>query len=295
MNRPEKGEGFPGQRIIVLPRRVVANALQAPLLRGVLPTDVGYFPKAAGHLRERNAGVDQAIFIYCTHGRGWCELGGRRHEIQAGELLVVPPEAPHAYGADENEPWTIPWVHAAGAHVSFYLSELGVSVDSPVLYLGDDPQLLALFEELMDVAESGYTPAHLLYASQTLAHLIGTMIWHRHQNWRGDPDPRQKIVKSISYMKQHLQKPLHVSTLAALTNLSPSHFTALFKRQTGYAPIDYFIRLRMHQACQLLDTTDLNIKAIAALLGYDDQFYFSRVFKSVNEASPTDYRLMHKG
>jgi AraC-like DNA-binding protein len=295
MDRPQKGEGFPGQRIVVLPRKVVAQALQHTLLQGLLPTDVGYFPKAAGHLRERTMGAGQAIFIYCVDGRGWCEMGGARHEVRAGELLVVPPETPHVYGADDKRPWTISWVHAAGANVGLYLDELSISLERPVLYLGEDPQLLALFEEVLDVVEHGYAPAQLLYAAQTLAHLIGVMIWHRHQQWRGDPDPEQKIAQSIEYMKQHLARPLHISTLAALSNLSASHYTALFKRHTGYAPIDYFIRLRMHQACQLLDTTDLSVKEISARLGYADAFYFSRVFKAVNEASPSDYRLMHKG
>jgi AraC-like DNA-binding protein len=69
----------------------------------------------------------------------------------------------------------------------------------------------------------------------------------------------------------------------------------LFKEQTGYSPIDYFIRLRMHQACQLLDTSQLSVKRIAAALGYDDPLYFSRVFKGVNDISPTEYRLMRKG
>jgi AraC-like DNA-binding protein len=199
------------------------------------------------------------------------------------------------YGADEEHPWTIPWVHAVGANVGLFLNELGVSLERPVIYLGEDPQLLALFEEVLAILEHGYTPARLLYASQALGHLLGVMIWHRQQRWRGEPDPQQKINQCVAYMKQHLEKPLHVSTLAALANLSPSHFTALFKQHTGYAPIDYLIRLRMHWACQLLDTTKLPVKTIAASLGYDDPFYFSRVFKAVNEASPTDYRLMHKG
>jgi AraC-like DNA-binding protein len=244
---------------------------------------------------ERRTGVNQAIFIYCTHGQGWCEIGGQRHDLQAGDLLVVPPDTPHAYGADEEHPWTIPWIHATGANVRLFLNELGVSVEHPVIYLGEDPQLLGLFEEVLAALEHGYAPAQLLYAAQALAHLLGVMIWHRQQRWRGDPDPQQKINQSIAYMKQHLEQPLHVPTLAALANLSPSHYTALFKQHTGYAPIDYLIRLRMHWACQLLDTTNLPVKNIAASLGYDDPFYFSRLFKAVNEASPTEYRLMHKG
>src|ERR1017187_7284290 len=116
MDRPKRPEGVPGQRIVVLPRVGVAKAMEDALLRGLLPTDAGYFPKAAGHCMERRTGVNQAIFIYCTNGRGWCELGGQRHELEAGDLLVVPPETPHMYGADEEHPWTIPWIHAAGSH-----------------------------------------------------------------------------------------------------------------------------------------------------------------------------------
>jgi AraC family transcriptional regulator of arabinose operon len=82
--------------------------------------------------------------------------------------------------------------------------------------------------------------------AQALEHLLGMMVWHRQQTWRGDPDPGQKISQSIAYMKQHLEQPLLVSMLAALPNLSPSHYAALFKQHTGYAPIDYFIHLRMH-------------------------------------------------
>jgi AraC-like DNA-binding protein len=59
--------------------------------------------------------------------------------------------------------------------------------------------------------------------------------------------------------------------------------------------MDYFTRLRLHQACQLLDNSDLSVKEVATALGYDDPFYFSRIFKALNEISPTEYRLLHKG
>lgn len=295
MDRPKIPEGFAGQRIVVLPRPVVTKAQSHPLLRHLLPTDVGFFPRAADHYIERTTGVNQAIFIYCTQGRGWCLLGQHRHELQPGDLLVVPPGTPHAYGASEHQPWSIPWLHVTGTNLPGFLQELDVSAEHPVIYLGEDPQLLGLFEEVLTVLEHGYAPGQLLYASQALGHLLGMMVWHRQQKWRGEPDPKQKINQSIAYMKQHLEKPLKVSTLAALANLSTSHYTALFKQHTGYAPIDYLIRLRMHWASQLLDTTDQPIKKIAASLGYEDPFYFSRVFKSVNETSPAQYRRLHKG
>jgi AraC-like DNA-binding protein len=110
----------------------------------------------------------------------------------------------------------------------------------------------------------------------------------------GKSDDVRKIEQSIAYMMEHLNKPLQVATLAAATNVSASHFFVLFKRCTGCPPIDYFIRLRMYCACELLKAGSLHVKEVAAALGYDDPFYFSRVFKSVNQIAPSEYRLKQK-
>ena len=101
----------------------------------------------------------------------------------------------------------------------------------------------------------------------------------------------QKIEESIAFMTRNLNRPLQVSMLAALVNVSPSHYFALFKRHTGRAPMDYFTRLRMEKARCLLETTASSVKEVAAALGYDDPFYFSRVFKSVNRLAPSNYRI----
>lgn len=105
----------------------------------------------------------------------------------------------------------------------------------------------------------------------------------------------RKIEQSIAYMLRHLDEQLQVATLAAQASISPSHFFALFKRRIGCAPIDCFIRLRMQHACHLLDETVMSVKEVAATLGYDDPFYFSRIFKSVNHVAPSEYRLLKNG
>ena len=104
----------------------------------------------------------------------------------------------------------------------------------------------------------------------------------------------RRIERSIAYMTEHLNQPLRVAELAAQAEVSPSHFFALFKRQTGHPPINYFIRLRMRRACELLDSTAASVKEVAAALGYEDQFYFSRLFKSVNHFAPSRYLALHK-
>jgi AraC family transcriptional regulator of arabinose operon len=294
-SRPQKGEGFPGQRIVVLPRSVLARAARHPLMGGLLPTDVGCFPMARGHLRERITGVDPAIFIFCSKGRGWCEIGGARHEIQPGEMLVIPPGTPHTYGADEARPWSIHWFHAQGTLLGDFLRALEIGPDQLVFRLTETTQLLALFEEVLDVVEHGYTTQQLLCASQALAHLMAVLIREHRSPDHEQPVAAQRIARTVAYMKQHLHQPLQLDALAAIANLSRSRYVELFKQQAGYAPIDYFIRLRMHRACQLLDTTDASIKEVAARLGYEDPLYFSRVFRAVNDQTPTEYRKLRKG
>jgi AraC-like DNA-binding protein len=102
----------------------------------------------------------------------------------------------------------------------------------------------------------------------------------------------RRIERCITYMKQHLSQPLCIAKLAQTANISSSHFFVLFKRWVGFSPIEYFIRLRMQRAGELLASTTLSVKEVAAALGYDDPFYFSRLFKSVHGVAPSDYRLM---
>jgi AraC-like DNA-binding protein len=117
-----------------------------------------------------------------------------------------------------------------------------------------------------------------------------TTVWQQVQ----DAQPALRIASTLSYMKEHLDKPLRAATLASVAKMSLPHYFVIFKRCTGSTPIDYFIRLRMERARELLATTSCSVKEIAGLLGYDDPLYFSRVFKSVNQSTPTQYRANHK-
>lgn len=98
------------------------------------------------------------------------------------------------------------------------------------------------------------------------------------------------IVPIVDFMLKNLNRPLRVSTLSAVAGYCSSHFSQLFKHETGYSPLDFFIRARMKRACELLEDTALSIKEIAALMGYECQFHFSRRFKSVNGVGPQEYR-----
>ncbi len=286
----EKHEGFAGQRLVVLPRPILSTALQNPLLKQLLPTDAGYYPRAKGHVCVREKGCPEVIFIYCAEGNGWCEIAGHRHEINKDQLLVITGSTAHVYGTSKITPWTIHWFHAVDSNVPIYLELFGVSKDRPVLPLGGDVHLFSLFEEVLKGLEHGFTSSHLIYAAHSLTHLMGLILRHKDEFGYGAISVRERITKSVDFMKGHLREPLKVETLAALVNLSRSHYTTSFRRVTGYAPLSYLNHLRMQQAVQLLNTTDWPIKQISDSLGFSDQFYFSRAFSKMHNHSPSEHR-----
>lgn len=288
-----RADGFTGQRIVVLPADVARRALAEPLFAGLLPTDVGWFPAARGHCRERKVGLGETIFLHCLSGAGWVDVRGRRHEVRAGELVAIPAGEAHAYGADARRSWTLRWFHLAGADVPALLAELGLDATTPKRPLADDATLALLFDDALASLEAGYARPHLLRASRALAHYLAHAAWRAPD--RVQPDARQRVARCLDYMRLHLDRPLRLAELAALAGWSPSHFKARFREHTGYGCIDYFIRMRIHAACQLLDTTTLDVKAIAARVGYADPLWFSKAFKSVTGLPPREYRERAKG
>jgi len=294
MTRRDKPEGFAGQRLVVVPRPILATAARHPLLMHFLPTDAGFYPKARGHTCTRKNGCPEVILIYCCEGRGWCEMAGQRHEVGPNQLLVISPFTPHVYGANAQSPWTIHWFHASGSNISHYIERLGVSEAQPIVSLWGDSHLYSLFEDLLEGLQHGFTLTHLIYAAHSLAHLMGLILRHKEEFWHGETTTRERILKSIEFMKSHLREPLNVDALAALANLSRSHYTTLFRRVTGYAPLSYLNHLRMQRAIEWLTSTNWPIKQISDKLGFSDQFYFSRAFTKMHSHSPSAHRRLYK-
>jgi AraC-like DNA-binding protein len=280
-----------GERIAILPRQVVNKALETPTLNGLLAATAGISPNVTNALGQPPTANTETLLIYCSRGRGWCEMGGRRYGLSPGQLLVIPAGTPHVYGADRECLWAISWVQAAGVNLPFFLHQLGVTADQPVIEVGTDASIPALFHELLDAIEAGGSTTQLAHAALMLTRLFELFRNQPCNQACSEADAAQKIRQSIAYMSEHLDQPLQVAALAAKANISQSHYFALFKRHIGSTPIDYFTQLRMQRACHLLGATTMSVKGVAAALGYDDPFYFSRVFRSVQGVAPSDYRL----
>ena len=290
-----KREGFKGQKLIVLPKKVIADFLtKDPVTRQIYITDIGYYPKAEFHYVERPAGISQYIIIYCTEGMGWLEINRKRIVINPSEFIIIPANVPHRYGASNEKPWTIYWVHFKG-ELAPYISTLILNNSEgykPNLSYSD--HRIRLFENIYQNLEKGYSTDALRYVNMIFSHFLSSLIYEEKFNGPAQQRDKNVVALSVRLMQDKIDEVIKLSDFAKASNLSVSHFSAIFKGETGYSPIEYFNHLKIQKACQFLSFTEMPVKEIALSLGINDQYYFSRIFTKLMGTSPSGYRKKNK-
>jgi AraC-like DNA-binding protein len=150
---------------------------------------------------------------------------------------------------------------------------------------------IILFNEIYDTLRVEYSIDNLYYANMCLWHFLSSFLFfNQYSRARGYEEKKSFIDEVILLMKQHINGKIKLRTIAERTGYSVQHFSSLFRKKTGYTPIEYFIHLKMQRACQFLASTDKSIKEISGDLGYLDPYYFSRLFKNIIGISPCFYR-----
>lgn len=273
---PRVREGFAGQKMLVLPQRVVEETAAAPLTEHLYLTDIGYFPNAHYHYVKRSADFSQFILIYCVSGTGWYHLD-QRHTIGANQYFILPAGQGHLYGTGAKNAWTIYWFHFVGLHAPILWNAYRTH-HHPVAPVPFSEHRIALFHQLYDILDRGYSQEHVRFANLALWHLISSFLYPYAFNLKPDHKPPTRIDEAIAFMQQNLSQALSLTQIAKYVNRSVPHLAAEFKKKTGYSPIDYHNRLRIQKACQYLDLTDMRVQEVAYSLGFNDPYYFSRLF-----------------
>ena len=291
----EKQDGFKGQRSVIIPDFIIKELQEDTINKQLYITDIGFYPKAIFHQRLRKKGSLQYILIYCIDGKGWVSIDGIKMEVKPNQFFIIPKDTAHSYGSYNSDPWSIYWIHFSGKLAAeFTVQNQKVESILPSKIARIDERIM-LFEEMLQNLEMGYSKENLHYANICLLHFLASFKYINQFRQIRKIRERDVIEDSIFFMKENIQKKLTLKELSRKAGLSPSHFSFKFYKKTGRSPMDYLIHLRIQRACQFLDNSELRIGEVSEKVGYEDNFYFSRIFKKIMGVSPVKYRKQPKG
>ncbi len=289
-------DGFKGEQSIVLPQAIIKLMEDDPLASSIYITDIGYYPKAWHHYRSRKKPIDQYVFIYCVNGKGWFEVNDKRYDVKTNQYFILPAGISHTYAADENDPWTIYWIHFYGSLAKHYATDCISPLNVTPSMASRINTRINLFEEIFKTLKSSFAIENIRYAMATFQHYLASLRFIQQYRDANDKTAHGNDIVNVvtHFFDENIERHLTLKEIADFSGLSPSRLSTVFKERTGHSPLNYFNFMKMRKACNFLDNTDLKLNQISLKLGIDDPYYFSRLFSHIMGVSPKAYRNRNK-
>ena len=228
--------------------------------------------------------------LYIASGRALFYFDGEPQEVTAGHMVLIQPRQEQHYeyfGKDKPE---IYWVHFTGGDAKNILRHYDIPLDRYVIYSGSSATYAYLFKEMINELQScrvGYQELLEMYLRQIF--LLIQRSWEERK-----PTINSYIQEEIEYARryfhEHYNEDIRIEDYAQSRGMSVSWFLRNFKQLTMKSPMQYILNIRINNAVSLLETTDYNVTEIAAIVGYENPLYFSRIFKKQKGVSPSEYR-----
>jgi AraC family transcriptional regulator, arabinose operon regulatory protein len=282
----QKQEGFEGEKSVILNDQKVLQCQNHEFCADLHITDIGYYPHANYHGKERPTGCDQYVLIYCDKGKGSYELNGLTFKVNQNQFFILPVGKSHKYAADLDEPWSIYWVHFNGRKADFFYNQLYKSDDGPKNVISNASRKI-IFDDILHHLELSNNFDNIIYGNCFLYSYLASF---QTSELKISLNENDIIQQCIQLMKQNLDKNLKLADFSRILNISASHLSATFKSRMQYSPIHLYTTYKIQKACQLLVGEPKPIKNIAFELGFEDQYHFSRVFKNEMGLSPKLFR-----
>lgn len=244
----------------------------------------GYQNRAKDSVVIRKKGRVDYHLVLVVKGSLEVMYHGDRFCLGKGGVFIYEPGAGHYYRALTAA--STFWIHFAGTAVSDIFFDMDITAG----VYETDAGAAATDEFRILVRRNGSTNESKL-ALGTLLNLLALISDGVHRSKNSEKRGDVKNINAIlEYMNMNYEKKLTVTTLAEMAGYSVSRFLHLFSDMIGKPPMRYLRDIRLANACELLDTSEYPVSEVAALCGFDDPLYFSRVFSDKFGISPSGYR-----
>ena len=232
--------------------------------------------------------------LYIVSGKGHFYFHGEDRVVYAGRMVLIQPRQEQHYeyfGEDKPEVY---WVHFTGSDVKNILRSYNIPMDDPIFYSGASSTYSYLFKEMiheLQTCKTGYEDLLAMYLRQ-----IFLLVQRTRQEERPTVSTyiQEEMEFARRYFNEHYNEPISIQEYAESRNMSVCYFQRNFKQIVKHTPMQYLLTIRVNNAASLLETTDYSMAEIAAIVGYEDPLYFSRLFRKIKGVSPRDYRNLVK-
>jgi AraC-like DNA-binding protein len=246
--------------------------------------------ESRGWVRERVLDEFAAVFVQDGEGELITPAAGRL-PIAAPALFWLHPGIAHSYGPAPGTGWRERWALFGGTAAEALLQAGGIEPRRPVSVIGNPAEIAGLFATLHGDFRDDYRLAPLA-AAATLQRLIARS--GRHRRPAAVRPRRGDIEAAVAVLRERAFGPVDLTALAAEFGFSPASFRRRMHEVHGSAPKALLMQWRCARAKELLATTGLSIEAVAARVGFEDPYYFSRVFAAREGLAPSAFRRHHR-
>lgn len=232
-----------------------------------------------------NVGGREDFYLLCpVKGSMRVFLDSTAQTVTIGDVILFPPHYRYRYAYDGKDPLEYFFVHFTGSYAERFLEECQLSPLPCIRHAEDSRRIGEEFHRLFQSAEDQtHLQKHALACA--LERLLLTVAQSVHASAQD-----RTLENSLRILHSAYHSDLRIPDLAKAENLSHSRYIELFRQKMGVSPTAYLIRLRLRAACELLESTDIPVKQIARMVGYDDPHFFSKLFKKHVGSSPNEWR-----
>ncbi|WP_036673445.1 MULTISPECIES: helix-turn-helix domain-containing protein [Paenibacillus] len=242
--------------------------------------------------RTKDINLDHCYNLHLVlEGKGFLDTGTTRYELTRGQGFLYGPGLRQTYYSDLDDPWSIRWIHFYGIRLEELLN--GKGVDEPWLFqCSNFPVVTALMDRLLELGR-GYqvedehsvaaTLYELLTRLQSAASQINVSLNHT----------SERIREAGNYIRSHSNEHITLDHAAGIAGYSTTYFSRKFSQTFGISFPEFLMESRLLHAKQLLATTNLSIKQITLETGFSQSSYFIRCFKTQENVTPMQFRMMH--
>ena len=238
---------------------------------------------------KRPKGRKDYQLLYIAAGQGHFVINGVDRVLSAGHLVLYHPDQPQDYYYLLQDQPSVFWIHFTGTEVPELLRHLGLTPDKPILSTGVIPEYKRLFRQIIQELQLAKPMYEDVLVAQT-RQLLALAARNLNRDGHVSGAMQQEMDDAIQYFNKHFAQSISVEEYAKNLHISTAWFIHSFKEHTGMTPMQYILSLRVSNAQTLLETTNYTITEIAAIVGYDNPLYFSRIFKKQLGVSPQQYR-----